>query len=70
MPEMDGCELVCAIRGELTWKELPVLMVTSEGEGDKVSSTLEAGANEYVMKPFTQDAIVQKLQMMGISISG
>ena len=41
-------------------------MVTTETEIDHMAEALEAGANEYVMKPFTQDILVEKLQLAGI----
>ena len=65
MPEMSGIDLVKAIRSdpELAW--LPVLMVTSESEIEAVSEALEAGANEYLMKPFTEDGLRDKLELIG-----
>jgi len=41
-------------------------MVTTETELDQMAAALEAGANEYVMKPFTKDILVEKLQLAGI----
>jgi len=41
-------------------------MVTTETEVDQMSAALEAGANEYIMKPFTKEILVQKLQMAGV----
>ncbi len=45
---------------------LAVVMVTTETEMDQMAAALEAGANEYVMKPFTQDILVEKLELAGI----
>jgi two-component system chemotaxis response regulator CheY len=45
---------------------LVVVMVTTETELDQMAAALEAGANEYVMKPFTKDILVEKLQLAGI----
>jgi two-component system chemotaxis response regulator CheY len=42
-------------------------MVTTETEIGQMTSALEAGANEYVMKPFTKDILVEKLELVGIS---
>lgn len=42
-------------------------MVTSETEIDQVAHALEAGADEYVMKPFNRDVIVEKLGLLGVS---
>ena len=44
------------------------MMVTTETEMANVIKALEAGANEYVMKPFTKDMIVEKLTLMGIDV--
>jgi two-component system, chemotaxis family, chemotaxis protein CheY len=41
-------------------------MVTTETEMDQMAAALEAGANEYVMKPFTKDILVEKLELVGI----
>ena len=46
---------------------LVVVMVTTETELDQMAAALEAGANEYVMKPFTKDILVEKLQLVGIN---
>jgi two-component system chemotaxis response regulator CheY len=43
-------------------------MVTTESEMDHMLAALEAGANEYVMKPFTPDILVEKLQMAGVQL--
>ncbi len=65
MPVMSGIELLREIRKdpELAW--LPILMVTSESELTAVSDALEAGANEYLMKPFTEDGLRDKLELIG-----
>jgi two-component system chemotaxis response regulator CheY len=68
MPEMDGFAFVRALRGSAAFHSLPVLMVTSEGDTDMIVKALEAGADEYVLKPFTKDSIVQKLQTMGVPV--
>lgn len=69
MPEMDGCDFVRAMRSQPEFGSVPVLMVTSEGDADKVAEALDAGANEYIIKPFTKDAIAQKLNMIGVQIA-
>jgi two-component system chemotaxis response regulator CheY len=68
MPEMDGFAFVRALRCSPAYHSLPVLMVTSEGDTDMIVKALEAGADEYVLKPFTKDSIVQKLQTMGVPL--
>jgi len=68
MPEMNGLELLKQLRQDPDLDSLKVIMVTTETELDHVVSALEAGANEYVMKPFTRDIIVEKLQLAGICV--
>ena len=69
MPEMNGYEFVCAVRKDNTYDEMRMMMVTTETEMSQVVKALEAGANEYVMKPFTKEMILEKLSLMGISLS-
>ena len=66
MPEMDGYEFVRAVRAESQWSGVRLLLVTSETEGARMSAALEAGANEYLMKPFGKEAVRDKLQMLGL----
>jgi two-component system chemotaxis response regulator CheY len=66
MPEMNGLELVKQLRLKPELASLKVVMVTTETEVDRIVSALEAGANEYVMKPFTKDILKEKLEMIGI----
>ncbi len=54
MPEMNGLELVKRVRLKPELDPMVIVMVTTETEVDQVSAALEAGANEYVMKPFTK----------------
>ncbi len=70
MPEMNGLELLKQLRQKPEFSSLVVVMVTAETEMDRIAEALEAGANEYVMKPFTKDIIVGKLQLAGIQICG
>ena len=66
MPEMNGLELVKRLRQNPEYSSLKVLMVTTETEMDQMASALEAGANEYVMKPFTKDILTEKLELVGM----
>jgi two-component system chemotaxis response regulator CheY len=65
MPEMDGVSFVRAVRAQPAYATLPLLMVTTNTELSQVSTALEAGANEYIMKPFTRDMIREKLELLG-----
>lgn len=64
MPEMDGLTFVTSIRAQPAFQQLKLVMVTSEVEMTQMQRALEAGADEYVMKPFTEDALMQKLDMV------
>jgi two-component system chemotaxis response regulator CheY len=67
MPEMDGYEFVRAVRAEPSYQSVCLMMVTTESEAAQMVKALAAGANEYVMKPFTKEIILDKLQLLGIS---
>jgi two-component system chemotaxis response regulator CheY len=67
MPEMNGLELVQAVRRDERFASIPLMMVTTETEMAQVLRALEAGAQEYVMKPFTKEVIEEKLRVLGLS---
>ena len=64
MPEMNGFELLRVIRSQRAYDAVRILMVTSEAEGGQVTRALNAGANEYLMKPFNKDVLVAKLNLL------
>ena len=66
MPEMNGLDFIRAVRDETQHRDLPIMMVTTETETSQVVKALAAGANEYVMKPFTKDMMEDKLRMLGL----
>jgi len=66
MPVMNGYELVEAVRADSSYDSVRLMMVTTETGMENVMQALEAGANEYVMKPFTKDTILEKLAIMGL----
>jgi two-component system chemotaxis response regulator CheY len=66
MPEMNGLEMVRQLRSE-GYSDLKVLMVTTEAENDFIVRALDAGADEYLMKPFDNEALTDKLAMLGIA---
>ena len=66
MPEMNGLELVKRLRQNPELASLRVVMVTTETELDHMVLALDAGADEYVMKPFTKDILKEKLELAGI----
>ena len=66
MPIMNGLELLKALRQDSAFSALKVLMVTTETEMEHMQSAMDAGADEYVMKPFTRDILLEKLEIVGI----
>jgi len=67
MPNMNGFEFLKAIRADHAFDAMVIVMVTTEVEMHQVASALEAGANEYVMKPFTEEGMREKLQLLGFA---
>jgi len=61
MPNMDGLEMLKAIRADATLSKLPVLMVTAEAKKENIIAAAQAGANGYVVKPFTAATLEEKL---------
>lgn len=68
MPEVNGFDLLKQLRGDPRYASTVIVMVTTETELDHMTAALEAGANEYVMKPFTTDIHVEKLQLAGMRL--
>ena len=66
MPEMNGLDFIKNLRAQPKFQTTPVMMVTTETEADQITAALEAGANEYVIKPFTEDVIEEKLRQLGL----
>ena len=61
MPVMNGLDLLKNIRAEETTKNVPLLMVTAEALKENVVQAISAGANNYVVKPFTPDVLEEKM---------
>jgi len=61
MPNLDGLGLLKKVRGDKRLKDLPILMVTAEAEKDKVIEAIKAGVNNYIVKPFTEEVIKEKM---------
>lgn len=67
MPEMNGLQFVSEVRKDMDYDNMKLMMVITEIEITQVIRALKAGANEYVMPPFTKEVIIEKLNLMGIS---
>jgi two-component system chemotaxis response regulator CheY len=63
MPGMNGLELLKAIREQD--KAIPVIMVTTEAEKSRILEAIQAGVTDYLVKPFQQDALREKLEKHG-----
>jgi CheY-like chemotaxis protein len=62
MPDMDGFEVVRAIRADPRWQHLPVVMLTSLGQESDLSRAKEAGADGYLTKPCSSSQMVSEVQ--------
>ena len=67
MPVMTGYEFIVEIRSRAQFGSMSIMMVTTESETSQVQLALDAGANEYIMKPFTEDVLKEKLMLLGLS---
>lgn len=66
MPVMDGLTFVTKVRAQRDWRDITLMMVTTESEHGQIVRALAAGAHEYLIKPFTPDAIRDKLELLGL----
>jgi two-component system chemotaxis response regulator CheY len=61
MPNLDGLGLLAELKGAEQWKNLPVVMITTEGSEEKVSQAIRLGSAAYIRKPFTAEQIQEKI---------
>ncbi len=61
MPNLDGLGLVKKVRSDDELKDIPILMVTAEAEKEKVIAAIQAGVNNYIVKPFTGEVLKEKM---------
>ncbi len=66
MPEMDGLTCLRAMRADPAFRDCLIIMCTTEVEMSHIVAAMSAGANEYIMKPFTEDILRDKLRMVGL----
>lgn len=62
MPRMNGLELVKALRAMESYKDVPIIMVTTEGGKREVITAIKEGVNNYIVKPFTPQVLKEKLK--------
>lgn len=68
MPVMNGFEMLTKLRAQ-GFRDLKVMMVTTEAENEFITRALDCGADEYLMKPFDEEALSEKLSILGLSES-
>ena len=66
MPVMDGLTFITEVRRRPEWRSITLMMVTTESEQDRIVRALAAGAHEYLIKPFTGEALMEKLDLLGL----
>jgi two-component system chemotaxis response regulator CheY len=63
---MNGLELVRTVRRNRDFSDLKLMMVTTGNALEQVAVALEAGADDYLMKPVTRELLAEKLQILGV----
>ena len=66
MPVMDGLTFIKEVRAREELRDISLMMVTTESEQGQIVRALAAGAHEYVLKPFTDEVIAEKLALLGL----
>jgi two-component system, chemotaxis family, chemotaxis protein CheY len=66
MPVMDGLTFITEARRRPEWRSITLMMVTTESDQDRIVRALAAGAHEYLIKPFTGEAMLEKLGLLGL----
>jgi len=66
MPVMDGLTFIKRCRSNPEYRDVVLMMVTTESEQSQIVRALAAGAHEYVIKPFTSEVIAEKLALLGL----
>jgi len=66
MPVMDGLTFVTQVRANREYRAMTMMMVTTEAEHGQIVRALAAGAHEYLIKPFTVEALEEKLALLGL----
>lgn len=67
MPVMNGLDFIKAVRADEDHKLQKMIMVTTETEPNSMVRALMAGVDEFVMKPFTPDLLIEKMTLIGVS---
>ena len=62
MPRMSGAELARAIRGEVQWNDIPVMLITGKSEPSGAVRAYEAGADDVILKPFHFEVLIARIE--------
>lgn len=62
LPYMDGFELIQRIRAKVDWREVPIIMLTSKSQESSIVRALDAGASDYIVKPFRPEELVARVR--------
>ncbi len=68
LPDTEGIEFVKQVRAQRKYNRIKLMMVTTETESSQVANAIRAGANEYIMKPFSKQAVAEKLALLGFRL--
>lgn len=66
MPVLNGLQFVKAVRADDQYRQMKIAMVTTETEPAQMARALMAGVDEFVMKPFTSEILIEKLRLIGV----
>lgn len=69
MPGMDGLQLIKNLRADSGNTEIPIILMGEDKYNDRVGEALQAGADEFLMKPFSKEVLSTKLELLGIESS-
>lgn len=64
MPNCSGLDLLKRVRSDNRFKSLPFLLLTAEGEASQVAQAIQAGVDNYVLKPFTYESLHEKISQV------
>lgn len=62
LPYMDGFELIQRIRAKVDWREVPIIMLTSKSQESSIVRALDAGASDYIVKPFRPEELIARVR--------
>lgn len=69
MPNMDGLQLLTAVRAKAEWNDVRFIMITTEGSQERVIEAVKLGASGYVRKPFTAEEIKDKISASAAALA-